>query len=156
MRRPYQKPVGGQPVSALRKEWVSLEDGDVCAWELTTPQMLQLAEASARPAVDPRGGVSDSAATAWLISLSTHHGDEADSPRVWDDMHRHEALALRWTDTQQLIAAIRRVCGTDEAGVAALTDFTGATEAPKPSGSRSSASSTSTGCRRKSTSPITS
>jgi hypothetical protein len=154
-RRPYQRPTDDGS-RRLRKEWVSLADGDVCCWELTTPQMLQMAERSARPAVDPRGGVSSSVARLWMIAFSAHHGEEADSPRIWDDMSFADVGNLRFEEFSRLQAVIERLNGLDPEEVESLRDFTAATGEPKPSASNGSASKTSTDSRKRSTSPITS
>lgn len=140
----------------LRKEWVSLVDGDVCVWELMTPESVLLAERSRRPAIDTRGGMDETAATAWLIALSVHHSDEPDSPRVWDDLAIADTLLLRSRDTNLIVGAFRRVNGTSEEELEAVTDFSPATGAQNPSESTVSASSNSAGSRAKSPSRTTS
>ena len=142
--------------SRLKKEWVSLEDGDVCVWELTTAEASFLAERSRRPSIDTRGGMDQTMATAWLISLSVHHGDEADSPRVWDDITYQDALLLRARDANKITEAFSRVNGTSDEALEAASDFFGAAEEPKPSASIASASNNSTGSLARSKSPIAS
>jgi hypothetical protein len=140
----------------LRKEWVSLDGGDVCCWELTAAEMLQMAERAARPAVDPRGGVSASVAAVWLVALATRYDDQAASGRVWDDLNFEEVYQLRFEEFARLQQTLERLNGLDPQELNHLRDFTAATAAPKPSGSSGSASKSSTGSRKKSTGPITS
>lgn len=154
-RKAYKKPE--QPVKErLRKEWVSLEGGDVCVWGLTAGEMMQLGERSARPSIDTRGGTDPKMASAWLILLATHYSDEPDSPRVWDDLSYEEIFDLTSQEFTGLTDAISRVMGTAPQEVETLKDFTSASEAPSTSDSTPFVSSTSTGSRRKLTSLTTS
>ena len=136
--------------SQLKKEWVSLTDGDVCVWELTLPESAVLAERSRRPEIDERGGHDATMATAWMLALSVHHGDETDSPRVWDDLNYLDTLSLRTRDVNRISAAFARVMGEAEDEVQAVEDFTGAAGARPTSASPSSASNNSTGSPRRS------
>jgi hypothetical protein len=143
-RKAYQKPQA--PVQErLRKEWVTLDGGDVCVWGLTAGEMMTLSERSARPEIDPRGGADSRMASAWLIALATHYGDALDSPRVWDDLGYPEIFDLTSQEFTALTEAIARVMGTAEPETDALRAFTSAPEAPRSSDLPSSASSNSTG-----------
>jgi hypothetical protein len=151
----YQKPT--TPVTErLRKEPVELDGGEVWVWELTSLEMLELGERSARPAIDPRGGVDNRMAAAMLTKLSVHYGPEADSPRVWDDLTYEEIFDLRGEEFTRLQEAIGRVMGTAPSEVEARRDFSLAPAAPSTSESTLSASNNSTGSPPKSMSPITS
>ncbi len=130
----------------LRKEWVELVDGDVCVWELLTPESVKLSERSRRPAIDTRGGLDEASATAWMIALSVHRDEELGSPRVWDDLTVGDTLLLLTRDTNKIAAAFKRVNGTSEEEMTAVSDFTGATGARNPSASTVSASSSSDDC----------
>jgi hypothetical protein len=143
-RRPLDRAkLKAKPV--LRKEWVSIEAGDVCVWGMTAAEMLSLGQRAQRPAVDPRGGMDTNAAAAWLVALCTREDDSDGSPRVWDDISYQEVFNLSGDDFQTLSFAAQRVNGQSRAGIEALEDFIGATEAPNTSGLPSSVSNNSGG-----------
>ena len=141
--RTYTKPTRAQVQASLRREWVPLTTGDVCVWGMTAAEMLGLGQRSQRPSIDPRGGVDTSAAALWLVALCTRHGDEPESPRVWDDLSIAEISDLPGEDFTALSLAAQRVNGKDAETVEELRDFTPATEAQNSSNSPSSASSNS-------------
>jgi hypothetical protein len=154
-RRPYQRDAAPRP-DRLRREWVSLDNGDVCVWELTAAEMGVMSERSTRPAIDPRGGIDTTGASAWMAALSCRQDDAPGSPRIWDDLAVSEILALRFEEWARLQETMQRLNGLDAESVEERRDFTPATGAPKASGSNGSASKNSTGSRPKSTSPTTS
>jgi hypothetical protein len=154
-RRAYKKPEKSVQ-ERLRKEWVSLDGGDVCCWGLTALEMISLGERSQRPAIDPRGGTDPRMASAWLIALATHTSDEPDAPRVWDDMNFEDILELTSWEFTDLTEAIARVMGRAPSEIETLEDFTAAPEGPNTSESTPSASNISTDSRRKSTALTTS
>lgn len=144
-RRPYQPPEPARLHEKLRKEWVELDGGDVCVWEMRAPEMLSLGERSQRPGIDPRGGVDVTSAALLLTAFCTHVDDLPGSPRVWDDLQLGQINLLRSEEFTRLQEAIQRVNGTSPAAIEAVRDFTLATGAPNTSDSPSSASSNSTG-----------
>jgi hypothetical protein len=143
-RKVYQKPQQTAQ-ERVRKEWVTLDGGDVCVWGLTAGELMHLTEKSARPAVDPRGGADPRMASAWLIALATHYGDDPDSPRIWDDLTYEEIFDLTSQEFTALTEAIGRVMGTALPETEALRAFTPAAEAPNSSDLPSSALNNSTG-----------
>jgi len=142
--RPYQEPEG-DPREALRREKVILPTGYVWVWGLDTAEMLAVKERAMRPSIDPRGGVNESAATAWLVAMCTRREGTVGSPRVWDDLSYDKVLRLPAEVSGKLVQACRRVNGMSEEEVEATEDFSKATRAPKPSDSTSSVSSNSAG-----------
>ncbi len=144
-RRPYTKPTRAEVQLSLKREWVPLSTGDVCVWGMTAAEMLGLGQRSQRPSIDPRGGVDTSAAALWLVALCTRHGDQPDSPRVWDDLSIGEIADLPGEDFTALSLAAQRVNGKDTETVEELRDFTTATEAQSSSDSPSSVLSISEG-----------
>lgn len=155
-RRPYQRRSGPLTADRRRKEWVELEDGDICCWSLSAGEMLQMRDHAERPAIDPRGGISSSVASVWLVALSAHDGEEESARRIWDDMSLSEIYQLSNEDYLKLIRAAGKVNGISVEEVRALQDFTPATGAPNSSGSSSSASKNSDASPARSTSLITS
>jgi hypothetical protein len=128
----------------LKKEWVSIEAGDVCVWGMNAAQMLSLGERVQRPGIDPRGGVDAGSAAVWMVLFCTRVSDAEDSPVVWTEGQIAEIYGLSGEDFQKLAAACMRVNGTDPGALEQTRDFTTATGAPSSSGSPSSVSSSST------------
>lgn len=143
-RRAFQKPTREAVQAKLKREWVSLEWGDVCVWGLTAAEMLALGQRSQRPSIDPRGGIDASAAASWLLALSARRDDQPGAERIWDDLTFADVLELSGEDFGKLSAAAQRVNGQGAEQVEATRDFTPATGAPNTSDSPSSASSSST------------
>lgn len=134
-----------------RTEWVELADGDICVWSLTAAEAAETAERSARPKIDPRGGLDPGAAAAWEIVIAAHRGEPTDEEhgRVFTDIG--QVLCLPYEEFSLLMQASNRVNGKDPTEVEIRKAFTEATGAHSTSDSSSSASSTSGGSPVKST-----
>jgi hypothetical protein len=142
-RKAYQKNSRDEVHARLAKEWVPLDGGEVCVWEMTAAEMLSLGQQSARPSMDPRGGVDTTTAALLLAAFCTHAGEEIDSPRIWEQLQVLEIQSLRGEEFTRLQEAIQRVNGTAKEAVEGVRDFTTAPEGLSTSASPSSASSNS-------------
>lgn len=142
-RQAYQRPDREMLFARLKKEWVELDGGPVCVWEMNAAEMLALGQRSARPSIDQRGGVDATTASILLVAFCTHTGDDIDSPRLWDEARLGEIQLLRGEEFAELSEAIQRVNGTGKEAGEAMRDFTPATEEPNTSASSSSVSSNS-------------
>lgn len=142
-RKAYQKQSRADVHARLAKEWVDLDGGPVCVWEMTAAEMLSLGQQSARPSMDARGGVDTTTAALLLAAFCTHAGEEIDSPRIWEQMQVMEIQSLRGEDFTRLQEAIQRVNGTAREAVESMRDFTAVLGELSTSDSPSSASSSS-------------
>lgn len=118
----------GQP-RERRKEWVSIEGGDLCVWAMTVAESTQILERSERP----DGGSSKGMALVTQILLSCYDGEEPGSKRLFADHDRQCIYDLSFEDFELLMGAINRVNGKDATSQEALRDFTTVREEPKPS-----------------------
>lgn len=116
-----------------RQEWVSLDGGDVCVWELTVAESTQILERSERPKVDPRGGHNRGMTVVTQILLSCFDGEEDGAKRIFADHDLAAIYALPFHDFQAILSAMNRVNGTDADEEERLRDFSTATGAPNPS-----------------------
>jgi hypothetical protein len=119
-----------------RKEWVSLDSGRLCVWEMEAADTLFIVERSMRPVTSgqqPKIAASVDA-MLWRVVVSCHKGEEAAAERVFDITDLGRISKLRKTEWDRLLGAIERVNGLDAEEVPKLLDFTPAA----PGGNRRS------------------
>mgnify|MGYP001609220207 CR=1 FL=1 len=129
-RRPYRVPT--PETVQRRKEWVSLDGGDVCVWEMTVVESLMVAEHAARPPGHPLGGADPKELGIWKVIASVYDTDQPGAQQVF--VANPKAIgSLRLEEFARLSQAIGRVNGDFPEEEEALRDFTPAPGAPKPS-----------------------
>lgn len=116
-----------------KKEWIRLEGGRLCLWELTLATASLVYEYSARPSIDPRGGNDKGEAAIWEIALSCYDGEGSDAKRIWPDEKVHEIRSLPERVCGPLLSAINRLNGKDPTEAEIREDFIRATGERQPS-----------------------
>jgi hypothetical protein len=129
-----------------RKEWVSLDDGDVCVWEMRTQETTTLIQKAQRP--EKLGGGSDALEDAlWTCILTCYQGDEPDAKPCWGNPPTMEdikyILALRAEELGRINQAAQRVSGLTEEEIGEVRDFIVPSEGGMPSPSSRSVSGNS-------------
>ena len=129
------------------KEWVSLDAGDVCVWEMTVMEVMTLLEKASRPQIpgappEFSGGIDKNEEILWKIIVSTYDGDEPTSKPIWgaDADSMRQVFGLRLNEFKELAAAMARVNGVDADRLETLDAFTVPSEGGNPSPSFASAS----------------
>jgi len=120
-------------IDQRRKEWVSLDAGRLCVWEMEAGDTLFIVERSMRPGREREGLTAAVASDSmlWRVLVSCYKGEQAGAERVFDITDLPRIQHLRKTEWDKLLAAIERVNGLDEGEVPALKDFT-----PAPPGGK--------------------
>src|SRR6266568_5081224 len=107
-----------------RKDWVSLDQGRLCVWEMEAADTLFIVERSLRPASDRKAELAASDAMLWRVLVSCYKGDQAGAQRVFGVEDLPRIQRLRKAEWDRLLAAIERVNGLAPEEVPALQDFT--------------------------------
>jgi hypothetical protein len=107
-----------------RKEWVSLDTGRLCVWEMEAADTLFIVEQSVRPGRERTSTLSATEAMLWRVLVSCYSGDQEGATRIFDITDLPRIKRLRKTEWDRLLAAIERVNGTDAEEVPDLKDFT--------------------------------
>lgn len=115
-------------IDAPRREWVTLDRGDVCVHEMTLAETMQITERAARPACDPRGGHNRAQTVVLQIMFSCRLGEEPDAKRAFTDADLGLIHDLRFHEFDALLAAINRVSGKSATEEERLRDFSTAME----------------------------
>jgi hypothetical protein len=106
-----------------RREWVELDNGWVCVWEMDFADTLFVRDQSLRPG--PGGGQTvGNDAVLWQILVSCHAGEESGSPRTFEVTDFPRIQKLRSAESGELLKAIERVNGLRDEEVSALKSFT--------------------------------
>jgi len=116
-------------IDRRRKEWVSLDAGRVCVWEMEAADTLFIVERSLRPAAPgaaPSAMAASVDAMLWRVLVSCYKGEHAGAERVFDMTDLPRIQHLRKSEWDTLLAAIERVNGLDSEEVPLLKDFTSA------------------------------
>jgi hypothetical protein len=106
-----------------RKEWVDLDGGSLCVWEMTVRENMTVIERSQRPSRDPRGGLDRSEQMLWQIVMSCFDGDGKNAKLVFSPTDPGPVFRLRMKEYVKIITAIGRVNGADEADLKDLEAF---------------------------------
>jgi hypothetical protein len=128
-------------VDMRRKEWVSLDTGRLCVWEMEAADTLFIVERSLRPG-QKDGRLSAGDAMLWRVLVSCYKGEETEAERVFDITDLPRIQRLRKAEWDKLLEAIERVNGLDPAEVPDLEAFTPALPGGKRHSSRVGASNT--------------
>jgi hypothetical protein len=132
-------------IRTRRKEWISLDGGDICIWEMRMQDFTLLSEYCTRPPEDPRGGVDQQEALLWQVALCCYDGEGEDAERIWPDARVREILDMPNADFDRLILEINRVNGKLARQEEIWRDFTPPAQGRRSSGSKSGASNGSGG-----------
>lgn len=108
-----------------RKEWVRLDTGRVCVWEMEAADTLFIVEHSLRPGRE-KTTLAATDAMLWRVLVSCYNGAEPGAGRIFEITDLPRIQRLRKTEWDRLLAAIERVNGTDAEEVPLLQDFTAA------------------------------
>src|SRR6266478_6009354 len=81
-------------IDQRRKEWVSLDSGRLCVWEMEAADTLFIVERSLRPSSDQKQQLSAGDAMLWRVLVSCYKGDQPGAQRVFDvtDLPRIQRL----------------------------------------------------------------
>lgn len=117
-----------------RSEWVPLDDGEVCVWEMQVAETLQLVSASMRPPEFPGNPVDETQAILWQIMLCCFDGEPPEGRRIFQDHMAGDVLRLKHHEFRALMQAIGRLNGTGDENLAGLQGFFGpGPDEPAPS-----------------------
>ena len=119
----YHPPTEAEAGCIRRKEWVDLDGGALCVWEMTVRENMTVIERSQRPSRDRRGGLDRSEQMLWQIILSCYDGDTAAAKPIFQPGDPGPVFRMRMKDYVKIISAIGRVNGADEADLKDLEAF---------------------------------
>src|SRR5436190_6655348 len=91
-----------------RREWVSLDAGRLCVWELEAADLLFIVENAARGPGDAKARVNSTDGVLWRVLVSCYKGEEPGAQRVFDITDLPRIQKLRKTEWDKLLAAIER------------------------------------------------
>jgi hypothetical protein len=111
-------------IDRRRKEWISLDSGRLCVWEMAAADTLFIIEQSVRPGRDRPLVPIAGDAMLWQVVVSCYKGDQPGAERVFQITDLARIQQLRKSEWDRLLAAIERVNATDAAEVERLQDFT--------------------------------
>lgn len=109
-----------------RGEWLDLECGAVYVREMGAAQYVTLLERSARPEIDPRGGIDEGEAFLWQVLVSCFT-DETCRQRLFDEDDPTDLRIIRNLPKREyvrLVTTIARVNGNDASEEEINRDFT--------------------------------
>lgn len=120
-KKVWTKPEDGK--SRRRREWVELDNGWVCVWEMSAAGSVQIIDRSARPSVDQRGGFDRGEVIWWQILLSCMDSDEEDAKPIWGVQDLEQVMNLRYEELQRIDQACKRVNGMTAGELDAIQSF---------------------------------
>lgn len=114
-----------------RFEWVELERGWVCLWDLRLAESVRITDQCTLPE-KLGGGESRGRAVALQILYSCYDGEPSKPgvSRIWKDHELGDVYLLSFVDMRRLGEAIQRLNGQTATEAEIVRDFTPATGAP--------------------------
>ncbi len=106
-----------------RFEWVPVDDGEICVWEMTVNETLSLVSNSMRPPEWPGSPVDEQSAILWQIMLSCYDDEPPTGKRMFQDHQADDVGRLKHHEYRDLMAAIGRMNGTGDNNLEGLNDF---------------------------------
>ena len=117
--------------SRPRMERVELSGGAIWVRAMTVADAMKVTDQSARPSIDPRGGLDRSEALLWQVIVSCFYDEDGKEP-VFSSESAEDVRLIYGLPIQEfalLVSAIQRVNGQDAEEVEILRDFTPARQA---------------------------
>lgn len=106
-----------------RFEWVSLDDGDICVWEMQVAETLRLVSNSMRPPEFPGSPVDETEAILWQIMLACYDDEPPQGKRIFEDHMGPDVGKLKHHEFRDLMQAIGRMNGTGDSNLEGLNGF---------------------------------
>lgn len=106
-----------------RFEWVPLDDGEMCVWEMQVSETLRLVSNSMRPPDFPGSPVDETEAILWQIMLCCYDEEPPGGKRIFADHMAPEVGRLKHHEFRALMQAIGRLNGTGDENLAGLNSF---------------------------------
>jgi hypothetical protein len=109
--------------ASRRFEWVALDEGEVCVWEMQVAETLRLVSAAMRPPDFPGNPIDETEAILWQIMLTCFDDEPPQGKRIFADHMAPEVTRLKHHEFRALMQAIGRLNGTGDRNLEGLNAF---------------------------------